>query len=145
MTDKVCWAGLPGTTTVGLLLLTGRPGRAEISTDGGPTWYLSAGVRCTVSSRRDLGGLWLLCQLKKTGGELTQCGNLQSFWKLALRVWRRWRLVTRVWGGEYLLHCDDNEDLSLDQGGGEEWVLVTPKFTMEGKCIYLQSTVLIRI
>ena len=52
-----------------------------------------------------------------------QCGNLQSFWKLALRVWGRWRLVTRMWGGEYLLHCDDNEDLSLDQGGGEEWVL----------------------
>ena len=97
MTDKVCW---PGTTTVGLLLLTGWLGRAEISTEGGLTRDLSAVVWCT-----DL------------------CVQYQDHWAagdLALRVRGRWRLVTRVWGGEYLLHCDDNEDLSLDHGGGEE-------------------------
>ena len=47
----------------------------------------------------------------------------------------------------YLLHCDDNEELSLDQGGEEVWVLVrahtTTKFTIEGECIYLLSTVIL--
>lgn len=123
MTDKVCWRG---TTTVGLLALTGWPGRAEISTAGRLTWYLSAVVRCTVSSRRDFGGPGPSASWRRreenwrnvktcfeSMGVMTACNKSV-----------RWRVFTALWW--------------LDQGGGEEWVLVTPTFTMEGKCIYLQ-------